>query len=274
MPHVEWALAAALLGLRQFSRCESLLRAIERRLVEKVDVHTELNLRALRARLHLAQQRPQEALELTRDDFGVPPGKAMYGEYLATRALTLAVLGDDRAAVSTAERAEQMTGGIDTRVLCAAVQATVAVNSGESVQVSAQNLLSVCSGLVCWDGLVCAVRASPSLLATLVTIPRHRGELRATLLRSNDLTLAKSVGLITRVTGSSRKLSLREREIMEHVRQGKKNREIAQSLFIAVGTVKRHLDHIYDKLGARSRAEAIARYAEIEMAEIDDPGAS
>jgi ATP/maltotriose-dependent transcriptional regulator MalT len=273
MPHVEWALAAALLGLRKFSRSESLLRTIERRLVEKVDVHTELNLRALRARLHLAQQRPQEALELTADDFGAPPGKAMYGEYLATRALTLAVLGDDVAAVSVATEAEQLTGGIDTRVLCAAARATVAVNSGESPEVSAQNLLSTCSGLGCWDGLVCAVRASPSLLAVLMTIPRYRSELRATLLRSNDLTLAKSVGLVTRVTGSSRTLSLREREIMEHVRQGRKNREIAQSLFIAVGTVKRHLVHIYDKLGAHSRAEAIARYAEIEMAETEDAAA-
>ena len=61
---------------------------------------------------------------------------------------------------------------------------------------------------------------------------------------------------------------------MEHVRQGKKNAEIAQSLFIAVGTVKRHLDHIYNKLGARSRAAAIARYAEIEIAEIEDAAAS
>jgi DNA-binding NarL/FixJ family response regulator len=198
----------------------------------------------------------------------------MYGEYLATRALTLAVLGDYVAAVSAARQAEHLTGGIDTRVLCAAVRAIVAVNTGEIIQVSAQDLLATCSGFGCWDGLVCAIRASPSLLTALVTIPRYRTQLRTTLLRSNDLALAKTAGLVTRVTGSRRTLSLREQEIMEHVRQGKKNREIAQSLFIAVGTVKRHLNHIYDKLGARSRAEAIARYAEIEMAEIEDSAAS
>jgi DNA-binding NarL/FixJ family response regulator len=107
-----------------------------------------------------------------------------------------------------------------------------------------------------------------------VADPGYRSELRAVLLRSNDVVLAKSVGLVTRVTGSRRALSARELEIMEHLRQGKKNAEIAQSLFITVGTVKRHLDHIYDKLGARSRAEAIARYAEIEIAETEDAAAS
>ena len=59
----------------------------------------------------------------------------------------------------------------------------------------------------------------------------------------------------------------REREIMEHVRQGQRNAEIAASRFIAVGTVKRHLDHVYDKLGARTRVEAIARYAEMDTAD-------
>ena len=58
---------------------------------------------------------------------------------------------------------------------------------------------------------------------------------------------------------------------MEHLRQGKKNAEIAASLFISVGTVKRHLDHIYDKLGTRSRAGAIARYAEMETGETTGP---
>jgi DNA-binding CsgD family transcriptional regulator len=56
---------------------------------------------------------------------------------------------------------------------------------------------------------------------------------------------------------------------MDHVRQGRRNAEIATSLVISVGTVKRHLDHVYAKLGARGRAEAIARYAEIEMAETE-----
>jgi DNA-binding NarL/FixJ family response regulator len=90
------------------------------------------------------------------------------------------------------------------------------------------------------------------------------------LVRSNDVTLAKSLGLVDRTTGTSGMLTRREREIIDHVRQGQTNLQIAKSLFIAPGTVKSHMDHVLDKLGARSRAEAVARYAEIENAETDD----
>jgi len=58
-------------------------------------------------------------------------------------------------------------------------------------------------------------------------------------------------------------LSPREREVLDQVRQGRTNAEIARTLFISPGTVKRHMDHIFDKLGVRTRAAAVARYAEI-----------
>jgi DNA-binding CsgD family transcriptional regulator len=53
-------------------------------------------------------------------------------------------------------------------------------------------------------------------------------------------------------------LSTREREILRLVASGMTNREIASRLFIAPGTVRKHLDNIYAKLGARSRAQAVA----------------
>ena len=36
------------------------------------------------------------------------------------------------------------------------------------------------------------------------------------------------------------------------------------------GTVKSHMDHIFEKLGVRTRAEAVARYAEMENADIEE----
>jgi DNA-binding CsgD family transcriptional regulator len=46
----------------------------------------------------------------------------------------------------------------------------------------------------------------------------------------------------------------REREIVEQLRRGSTNKQIAHLLGITEETVKKHLQHIYDKLGVRRRA--------------------
>jgi DNA-binding CsgD family transcriptional regulator len=51
-------------------------------------------------------------------------------------------------------------------------------------------------------------------------------------------------------------LTLREREIVYLVGQGKTNAEIAIELWITPGTVKKHLEHVYEKLGVNGRAAA------------------
>jgi DNA-binding NarL/FixJ family response regulator len=55
-------------------------------------------------------------------------------------------------------------------------------------------------------------------------------------------------------------LSPREREVMDLVARGRTNAAIAQALFLSEKTVKNHLNHIYVKLRAHSRAEAIVRW--------------
>jgi DNA-binding NarL/FixJ family response regulator len=45
----------------------------------------------------------------------------------------------------------------------------------------------------------------------------------------------------------------REEQIVKLIRQGLTNKEIAQRLGIVEDTVKKHLQHIYDKLGVRRR---------------------
>ncbi len=51
-------------------------------------------------------------------------------------------------------------------------------------------------------------------------------------------------------------LTRRELEVLACLSSGKTNREIAQALFIATGTVKNHLRSIYSKLGVSNRTEA------------------
>ena len=45
----------------------------------------------------------------------------------------------------------------------------------------------------------------------------------------------------------------------------KTNAEAARDLFVSVGTVKSHTGNIYRKLGARNRAQALARARELEL---------
>jgi DNA-binding NarL/FixJ family response regulator len=53
-------------------------------------------------------------------------------------------------------------------------------------------------------------------------------------------------------------LSNREVEVLRHLVDGKRNRDIAEKLFIAEETVKAHMKHILTKLGANDRTQALA----------------
>lgn len=57
---------------------------------------------------------------------------------------------------------------------------------------------------------------------------------------------------------SEAELTAREVEVLRHVAGGNRNRDIAQILFIAEDTVKVHVKHIMEKLGASDRTQAIA----------------
>ncbi|MFN2589725.1 MAG: response regulator [Actinomycetota bacterium] len=53
-------------------------------------------------------------------------------------------------------------------------------------------------------------------------------------------------------------LTAREVEVLQLLAFGHKNRDIAQRLYISPDTVKTHLEHIFEKLGATDRTAAVA----------------
>lgn len=55
-------------------------------------------------------------------------------------------------------------------------------------------------------------------------------------------------------------LTEREIEILHHLSQGFRYKEIADKLFISMDTVRSHIRHIYEKLQVRSRTEAVLKY--------------
>jgi DNA-binding NarL/FixJ family response regulator len=58
-------------------------------------------------------------------------------------------------------------------------------------------------------------------------------------------------------TNRADELTEREREILALISKGMNNNEIAESLFLTVGTVKNHIRSIYDKIGVSERSKAM-----------------
>jgi DNA-binding NarL/FixJ family response regulator len=56
---------------------------------------------------------------------------------------------------------------------------------------------------------------------------------------------------------SDETLTAREKDVLKHVAGGNRNRDIAEHLFISEETVKVHVKHIMEKLGANDRTEAV-----------------
>lgn len=60
-------------------------------------------------------------------------------------------------------------------------------------------------------------------------------------------------------------ITKRELEILELMAQGMSNREIAEKLFVSENTVKTHSSHLFDKLSAKRRTQAVQIGKEIGL---------
>lgn len=79
-----------------------------------------------------------------------------------------------------------------------------------------------------------------------------------------DPELSERAGQLARAGKRSphRSLAPRERQLVDFVRQGLRNREIAEQLGVTEGTVKAYLHAIFEKLGVSSRTELAIRAGE------------
>ena len=76
-----------------------------------------------------------------------------------------------------------------------------------------------------------------------------------------ESVLAPSVAsrLMSRLTQPAAALTPREIDVLTRVADGATNRAIAKTLFVSEATVKTHLVHINEKLGAASHTDAVAK---------------
>jgi DNA-binding NarL/FixJ family response regulator len=158
-----------------------------------------------------------------------------------------------------------MSGNAQAQTVAYAAQAIVDLRAG--LDAAKSRLLSFEKVLLDrqnYDTLVLAYRSYPQLLAVLADrgrIPEQR--LLRLISEARDTAIAASVGIEVRdVASPEASLSTREQEVFELMRRGRKNKEIAATLFISEATVKVHVRHILEKLKVRSRTEAVARYQE------------
>jgi DNA-binding CsgD family transcriptional regulator len=180
------------------------------------------------------------------------------GEYLATRAMTLATIGDLADARRTAEEAQQTSGMAEVQMLAAAAHAMI--DARQSDFDSAAKLLQRGIRLGVWDPVVCALRTCAPLADGLAEEECWRNVLEELYVWSNDLGLARRAGFRTRSNRApSELLTPRELEVLGLIARGMRNSDIARALFISQSTAKVHVRHVLEKLGVRTRAEAVSR---------------
>jgi LuxR family transcriptional regulator, maltose regulon positive regulatory protein len=72
-------------------------------------------------------------------------------------------------------------------------------------------------------------------------------------------------GATAAVPGLIEPLTTRELEVLELLARGRQNQRIAEELVVTLDTVKKHVSHILDKLGAANRTEAVARARDLGL---------
>lgn len=259
LPYANWTAAMIALGLRRFGEAERSLQAVEDASSRADEQRQAINARSLRARLLLQVGQPDDAYQHVRANADIQLIPSWLGEYLATRSLALACLERSAEAEAAASTALATSQAAEVRILATASRVINALGTDERHQT--RFLFQQAAMLGVWDPVVCALRASPALAEAAASDNALRPELESLYQRSRDQALARKAGFRTRTHHSPNEiLSPREREVLGLIARGLRNKEISEALFIADSTTKVHVRHILEKLGVRTRAEAVARY--------------
>ena len=189
------------------------------------------------ARVLLAQDRPGPALTLLERLLTAASAQGRTGSLIelgALRALALADTGDQAGAVNAL--AEALT------LACPEGHVRVFADEGPPMGV----LLG---------RLVAAQRADDA--ARIVPLGCLARVLQA--FGRKVTAAAARAGGAPAVPGLVDQLTAREMEVLRLLAAGTANRAIAEELVLSLDTVKKHVGHVLDKLGAANRTQAVAR---------------
>jgi ATP/maltotriose-dependent transcriptional regulator MalT len=259
LPYANWTAAMIALGLRRFGEAERSLQAVEDAAKRAHEQRHAVNAQSLRARMLLQTGQLNEALRCVQREVTFRLIPSWLGEYLGTRALVLACLDKPTEANTSVERALETSRAAEVRILAASARAICEVKSHDPS--AALRLADHATALGVWDPVICAIRSSAALADAFAEEETLRSTVESLYQRSRDHALARRAGFRTRSSQAPDELlSPREREVLGLIARGLRNHEISTALFIADSTTKVHVGHILEKLGVRTRAEAVARY--------------
>jgi DNA-binding NarL/FixJ family response regulator len=265
LPHALEMQASAAVGRREFQTALKTLRRV--RELAAGNAHTELNVDVLKARIHLCNGSPERSVALLESRDGAATSPGMHGDFLATLGTSLICADRITDGLERLDSAEEVTTHLEARTLSAFGRAIATHLSSRERDLHATELVGACSiasETGNFDAFVTSYRAFPALLETLARIG-DAGFQFAAIARQLDRRLADSFGLSTptRRRSVGELLTPREREVLQLVTQGLSNRQIARTLWISESTVKVHIRHVFEKLGARSRTEAAAMAGDV-----------
>jgi LuxR family maltose regulon positive regulatory protein len=235
---------------------------------------------AQRARLLLAQGDPAAAERWTKER-GLGPGDEppyhREPEYLVLARVLLARDGSDQAMglLGRLQQRADNQGRLGSVIEIQALRALALATGGDqpgAVAVLAETLRQAHSqGYVrvfadegppmraLLGRLVAAQRAAP---APAGAVPL---DYLGRLARAFQQDAANAGTRTTVVPGLVEALSGRELEVLHLLAAGRANQQIAEELVVAPSTVKKHVTHILEKLGAANRTEATARARELGL---------